>query len=63
MKKIIYAIAVITITAFIMWKLYDVEDKKAESRGVFFSYIECIKYFKDKDKAIIEKNIDRKSVV
>lgn len=58
MKKKIYFLAVIVVTAFLMWKLYNVEDEKAESRGVFFSYIECIKYFKDKDKPTIEKNIN-----
>lgn len=60
MKKKIYLIAVIIITAFCMIKLYKTNTKNEikESRGVFISYIEFMKYFHNQESSQVEKEID-----
>jgi len=53
MKKFMFFIAVILITAF----LIDNKTIEKENRGVFISYIEYNKYFNKKDKEDIKKEI------
>lgn len=62
MKKVI-PLAVILITAFFSLYLKDRNDRKTpidtESRGIFISYLEYLKYFEGKDNVSIKKEIEK----
>lgn len=60
MKKILFYVAVILITAFFMHYLYEEGsiENEIESRGIFISYIEYLEYFYMKDSDEIKKEID-----
>ena len=63
MKKYISFIAVILVTAFFMKNLYvrnyNKQINETENRGVFISYLEYNKYFKEKDEEEIKKEIEK----
>lgn len=60
MKKKIYFIAVLIITAFLMIKFYNISKmgRDIETRGVFISYIEYINYLNNKETNQLKKEID-----
>ena len=60
MKKITKYLAVIIITAFLMFEINNkIKYIPNESRGVFISYIEYMNYFKGKKIEEIKKEIDK----
>lgn len=60
MKKSIRILAVIIITAFFIFYINNRrEQKDYESRGIFISYVEYLKYFHNKSDDVIKSEIDK----